>query len=404
MLSTIIYRSCPEQGMDADSLNKIVAHSRHKNERVSVTGILLYDGTHFFQVLEGPVEAVNRVFDRISGDARHYQIVEIMRDYAPSRRFGKLGMETVDLRDYPEENLLLALLQKSTINTQFGYDDRVLKFIKAFIAGRWRHTLVPQQQIVATRFITQDTTFKLADDASHQPCQFAMQPIIDAVDKQVVALEALIRSPQGGSPEAFFAALSGEQLYTTDLQSKRYAFELAKKIDLGRTSISVNLLPMSLITVPNAVEFLLDEIARCGLVPQQVIIEITESEMISRFDEFEIVIRRLKSAGLVLAIDDFGAGYAGLSLLARFQPDRIKIDRAIISNVHKSEARQAIVRAIIECCSSLEIEIIAEGVEQPEEWHWLDAVGIRYFQGFLFAKPQLNGVGKVAYPLESSMQ
>ena len=80
MLSTIIYRSCPEQGMDADSLNKIVAHSRHKNERVSVTGILLYDGTHFFQVLEGPVDAVNRVFDRISGDARHYQIVEIMRD------------------------------------------------------------------------------------------------------------------------------------------------------------------------------------------------------------------------------------------------------------------------------------------------------------------------------------
>ena len=117
MLSTIIYRSCPEQGMDADSLNKILTHSRHKNERVSVTGILLYDGTHFFQVLEGPVEAVNRVFDRISGDARHYQIVEIMRDYAPSRRFGKLGMETVDLRDYPEENLLLALLQKSTINT-----------------------------------------------------------------------------------------------------------------------------------------------------------------------------------------------------------------------------------------------------------------------------------------------
>lgn len=398
MLSTIIYRSRPGVSVNTLFLQNLVLHSRSKNERVNVTGILLYNGQHFFQVLEGSFDAVTAVFQRISKDVRHNHIVEIMRDYAPSRRFGSCGMQVFDLRDYPGEQILPALLQKSTINSLPGYDDRVLKFIKAFIAGRWHEHDVDSGTLLALSSCTEQVAFKTAITPEGQPCQFALQPIVDTVNRQICALEALIRGPDGGPPETYFATLSGAALYEADLHSKLYAFELAKKIQIGLTTLSVNLLPMSLITIPHAVTFLLEEIARCGLVPQQVIIEITESEFISGYDEFEKVIRQLKAAGLILAIDDFGAGYAGLSLLARFQPDRIKIDRAIISHVHKSEAKQAIIRAIIACCHSLEIDVIAEGVEEPEEWRWLDAVGIRYFQGFLFSRPKLNGVTTVRWP------
>ena len=99
-----------------------------------------------------------------------------------------------------------------------------------------------------------------------------------------------------------------------------------------------------------------------------------------------------------MAVDDFGAGFAGLSLLTRIQPDKIKIDRAIISDVHKSGPKQAIIHAILKCCASLEIGVIAEGIEQPEEWMWLEAAGVTQFQGFLFSKPELNGIGAVAWP------
>ncbi|HAH0866585.1 TPA: hypothetical protein GFY00_09490 [Escherichia coli] len=93
-----------------------------------------------------------------------------------------------------------------------------------------------------------------------------------------------------------------------------------------------------------------------------------------------------------------GAGFAGLLLLSRFQPDRIKISQELITNVHKSGPRQAIIQAIIKCCTSLEIQVSAMGVATPEEWMWLESAGIEMFQGDLFAKAKLNGIPSVAWP------
>ncbi|SUX73313.1 signal transduction protein [Citrobacter freundii] len=133
-------------------------------------------------------------------------------------------------------------------------------------------------------------------------------------------------------------------------------------------------------------------------MPEQIIVEFTESEVISRFDTFAQAVKSLKAAGICVAIDHFGAGFAGLQLLSRFQPDRIKISRELITDVHKSGPRQAIIQAIIKCCASLEIMISAVGVEKPEEWMWLESAGIEIFQGNLFAKACLNGIPSVAWP------
>ena len=122
-------------------------------------------------------------------------------------------------------------------------------------------------------------------------------------------------------------------------------------------------------------------------------VEFTESEAISRFEEFTSAVRQLKSAGISVAIDHFGAGFAGLQLLAQFQPDRIKINRDLIANVHKSGPRQAIIQSIIKCCASLEILFCAVGVELAEEWMWLESAGISQFRGHLFASPRLGHSG-----------
>ncbi|MNZ64936.1 Blue light- and temperature-regulated antirepressor YcgF [compost metagenome] len=155
---------------------------------------------------------------------------------------------------------------------------------------------------------------------------------------------------------------------------------------------------MSLVNIPGAVEFLVESIAKHHLLPEQVVVEVTENEMISGFNQFNSAIKQLRAAGIGLAIDDFGSGYAGLSLLTRFQPDKIKIDREIITNIHRSGPKQAIVKSIISCCTDMEITLVAEGIEQIDEWCWLESAGIKRFQGFLFARPQLNGVGDIYWP------
>ncbi|WP_337222056.1 EAL domain-containing protein, partial [Escherichia coli] len=110
--------------------------------------------------------------------------------------------------------------------------------------------------------------------------------IIDPMSQRVIALEALIRGRDGETPATYFDNLNPEELYTADLQSKKTAFAMASALGLNDKMLSVNLLPMTLVNKPNAVSFLINEIAAHGLVPEQIIVEFTESEVISRFDTF----------------------------------------------------------------------------------------------------------------------
>ncbi|VTM53497.1 BLUF domain/cyclic diguanylate phosphodiesterase (EAL) domain protein [Klebsiella pneumoniae] len=155
---------------------------------------------------------------------------------------------------------------------------------------------------------------------------------------------------------------------------------------------------MTMVKAPNAVAFLLDEISRNDLIPEQIIVEFTEREVISRMDDFTDAVRKLKGAGINLAIDHFGAGFAGLSLLAQYQPDRIKIDHELIRNIHQDGPRQSIVQAIIKCLYFSGDCGLSRRVERAEEWMWLESAGISQFQGNLFASARLGGLPAVAWP------
>ncbi|MEF9889349.1 signal transduction protein [Citrobacter freundii] len=400
MLTTIIYRSHLRDDAPLKALEDMVTAANIKNRRSNVTGILLFNGHHFFQLLEGPEEQVKEIYRCICNDPRHHNIVELMCDYAPARRFGKLGMELFDLQKHERNDVLQAVLNKGTSKFQLTYDDRALQFFRTFVLATEKSSYFEIPAPDYWSFIT-DNTCTILDEStlpSDTDFSFAFQPIIDPMSQRVIALEALIRGKDGETPAAYFDKFKPEDVYTADLQSKKTAFAMASALKLNHKMLSVNLLPMTLVNKPDAVSFLINEIAAHGLVPEQIIVEFTESEVISRFDTFAQAVKSLKAAGICVAIDHFGAGFAGLQLLSRFQPDRIKISRELITDVHKSGPRQAIIQAIIKCCASLEIMISAVGVEKPEEWMWLESAGIEIFQGNLFAKACLNGIPSVAWP------
>ena len=400
MLTTLIYRSHLCDNVPVKALQEMVAAANIKNSESDVTGILLFNGTHFFQLLEGPEENVRRVYANICKDSRHYNLVELLCDYAPARRFGKAGMELFDLRTYEREEVLQRVLDKGTTKYQLTYNDRALQFFRTFVEATEKENYYEIPDGDSWDFIADDGANPARSIAVDETagCGFAFQPIVDPFAQQVVSYEALIRTAEGGSPQAYFDAFSGNDIYEADLHSKKIAFAMAGQLGLKEHALSINLLPMTLVNVPGAVAFLLNEIEANGLVPEQIVVEFAESEIISRLDEFKGAVRQLKSAGMSVAIDHFGAGYAGLLMLAQFQPDRIKINRALVADVHRSGPRQAIIQAIIKCCTSLEIMVCAVGVEKAEEWMWLESAGISQFQGHLFASPAFSGIPAVVWP------
>lgn len=401
MLTTLIYRSRLCRSVSQHFLAQLAGKAQRFNQTVSVTGILLFDGVYFFQILEGPSDAIDTVFSRVSSDPRHDQIVQLMRDYAPQRHFGKLGMSVIDMRNDTPEGVMAQVINQGTTQYPLASGDRVFKFIRSFVTGpRSNHLSLPDDS-QQWHFTADPAAMQVRQSQPQdQPpeCLFALQPVVNPGARTIGYLEALIRSPSGGSPAEYFATVPDHQLYEADLRAKNAAFALASRLDIGNAQIAINLRPMSLVTQPDAVTILLEQISRNGLTPQQVVVEVTEDEFISRFDEFEKAFHQLRYAGISVAIDDFGAGFAGLSLLARIQPDKLKIDRCLIESVQSDGPKQAIVKAIISCCAALEIVVVAEGVETAAEWRWLEAAGIQHFQGYLFAKPLLNGIPAVAWP------
>jgi blue light- and temperature-responsive anti-repressor len=213
---------------------------------------------------------------------------------------------------------------------------------------------------------------------------FAYQPIVDAVSGKPVAYEALIRGRNRESAFHVLQAVPREIRYQFDADARAVALRTAALLGLT-TGLNLNCLPMSLVACPP--DTLIEASSTCGLSMRRLILEVTEEEVIADSKRFESAIAAYREAGVRIALDDFGAGYAGLNLLADFQPDIVKIDMKLVRGVDRHGPRQAIVRAIVQVCGDLGIDVTAEGIETEDEYRWLRRAGISLFQGYLFAKP-----------------
>lgn len=215
---------------------------------------------------------------------------------------------------------------------------------------------------------------------------FAFQPIVDIESHRVFAYEALVRGRLNQSAGSVFAALEDSQLHTFDRAARMQAVALAASLGL-QAGLSLNFLPQSLETFPDAISSTIEAARTAGLSEDQIYLEVTEGELIRDLAGFAASINQYRSSGIHLAIDDFGAGHSGLNMLAEFQPDVIKIDMYLVRNIDSRGPRQAIVRAVIQACLELGIDVIAEGVETEPEYRWFKRAGVKLYQGHLFGLP-----------------
>jgi blue light- and temperature-responsive anti-repressor len=215
---------------------------------------------------------------------------------------------------------------------------------------------------------------------------YAFQPIVNIIEKSVFSYEALRRKRFDDHP----ATRRYENI-------PQQALSLASELGI-QTYLNINVSPTSLEGSKELVKRTLDMATKHKIGTQKLVIEITETEAVKNNERFKYLVDDFRAKGVKIAIDDFGAGYSGLNLLANFQPDMVKLDMGLIRNIQSHGPRQSIVRAIHQVCFELGIDLIAEGVETLDEYRWLRDVEIELHQGYLFAKPALEALPEIYYP------
>lgn len=219
----------------------------------------------------------------------------------------------------------------------------------------------------------------------------AFQPIVDVETRTIFAHEALVRGTDGSGAADVLAKVNDQNRYRFDQAARVTAITEASK--LGMTvPVSINFLPNAVYRPETCIRVTLEAATELGFPTSQIIFEVNEAEPVGDRAHLQGIFAEYKRQGFKTAIDDFGAGYAGLSLLADFEPDLIKLDMALIRNIHQDRTRRAIIAGTVQTCRDLDITVIAEGVEVDEELQVLRDMGIRLFQGYRFARPMLQGL------------
>ena len=230
-----------------------------------------------------------------------------------------------------------------------------------------------------------------------QQFQLHYQPVIRLSNGRIAGFEALIRwhHPDRGMvfPAEFIplAEKNGQILDIGHWVLERALadlkrFESAQLDDNPDLFMCVNVSGRQLLELTE-IERIEQLLADSGVEPQKVKLEITESLLVDDPTHAAVALEQLRKKGVRLAIDDFGTGYSSLSYLHLFPLDTLKIDRSFVSNMLSEERRFRIVCAISRLARDLQLEIIAEGIEQPEEMNKLRELECDYVQGFLTARP-----------------
>jgi EAL domain-containing protein (putative c-di-GMP-specific phosphodiesterase class I) len=221
----------------------------------------------------------------------------------------------------------------------------------------------------------------------------AFQPIVDSASGKVHAYEALVRGADGRGAAELLATLDDDNRYAFDQQCRVAAIEQAVQAGIlnGDARLSINFMPNAVYSPVACIQLTLQTAAACGFPTERLNFEFTENEEMDVAHTTNIV-ETYRRMGFTTALDDFGAGHAGLGLLARFTPDFLKLDRQLVSDVDTSLSRRMIVESVLRLAQDLGIGVIAEGVETSGEFATLRNLGIRYMQGYWLARPALGAL------------
>jgi EAL domain-containing protein (putative c-di-GMP-specific phosphodiesterase class I) len=224
---------------------------------------------------------------------------------------------------------------------------------------------------------------------------YAYQPIVDLTHRRVYAHEALVRGPQGEGALSVLSQVNEANRYRFDQACRVKAIKNAAQLGMAER-VSINFLPNAVYKPEVCIRTTLEAARTHGFPTERIIFEVTEGERVEDGPWLASILREYQRCGFLTAIDDFGAGYAGLTLLADFRPDIIKLDMALVRSVDTSPARQAIARGMVRICAELGIQVIAEGIETPSERDFFLSEGVTLMQGYLFGRPAFRALTRAS--------
>jgi EAL domain-containing protein (putative c-di-GMP-specific phosphodiesterase class I) len=220
----------------------------------------------------------------------------------------------------------------------------------------------------------------------------AFQPILLLKDRTVLGFEALSRGSRGTgletADEMFGAADRFGLMVELDRLCRMRALLSAGRIP-SNARLFVNTLPATIRDPFFRGKPLIDFLDRAQVSPDRIVLEITEKLVIENYAMFREAMQYFVDLGMSFAVDDVGAGYSGLELIARLNPHFLKIDMSLVRDVHTSVVNKAMVKAIVTMSRAIGATVIAEGIQLQEETDALESLGVDFGQGFHLARPEV---------------
>lgn len=215
------------------------------------------------------------------------------------------------------------------------------------------------------------------------------EPIVNLTTREILGHEALVRGPWKSelhSPERLFQlAEETDLVFELDCLCRRTALRGARGLEAGR-KLFLNCLPTAIHDPAFRGEVLQKTLEDLRLRPEDLVFEISERESIENFSIFREISDHYKALGFQIALDDTGVAYGSLEAVMELAPDFIKVDLSLVRGIDTDPPRQELLRALHAVAGKLGGQIIAEGIETPEELETLQGLGIPYGQGYLFGR------------------
>tara|TARA_R110000772_G_scaffold231592_1_gene342448 strand:+ start:58315 stop:59085 length:771 start_codon:yes stop_codon:yes gene_type:complete len=217
----------------------------------------------------------------------------------------------------------------------------------------------------------------------------AFQPIVDLDRSVPFAYEALVRGKGGEGAGQVLSKVTEANRYAFDQTCRVKAVQLASQLNLD-CKLSINFMPNAVYRPETCIRATMEAADEFNFPIDQIIFEVTEAEPIKDPAHLLGIFNAYRERGFITAIDDFGAGYAGLNLLTKFKPQVLKLDMELCQGVADDVVKRTITEGAIRTAKALNILVIAEGVETTEDLRVLRDLGADYFQGYLLARPQIE--------------
>lgn len=255
---------------------------------------------------------------------------------------------------------------------------------------------------IRTSFLPQEDAIMLAQltlhEELHQLLKHSLltpvfQPIIALDNLRILGYEALIRGPQHSAlhtPDRLFeVARASRQLAALEYACRAVSCERFVALDLPG-KLFLNMSPLSFTDTQYRDGVTREILQRVGLSAERIVFELTESQPVEEFDVLRAASDHFKRQGFAIALDDLGAGYAGLRVWSELCPDYVKIDRHFISGIDKDAVKREFVRAMLDIAQRIGNKVIAEGIETAAELSTLMSMGIEYAQGYYLGRPAVD--------------